>query len=532
MNEQLELIPQNTIRIETALSRFPVHKLARQRGSINIDIRETTNAGVIKTKWKVSYNSEYGQPGPLAYKLDTLIINRRIDDERPSIPKIIKLGSLHEICRELGLSEGKSKNDIKKALRQNAFAGITAKIVYKATDGTEQTLEADFTRYSILFTGEKFPNGHRANAVYILLNDIYMKVLTEAQTRPLDYDYLLNLPPAAQRFYELIGFQIYAVLKHERPRARLLYSDFCTRAPQTRYLDWEHVRKQMYKVHALHLKSGYLAKVEFQEQHNERGELDWLMLYTPGRRAQAEFRAANKKPRAIQRLNSASPPLLPTTTEPEPPARQVQRPTHPTALKRPTDATHEADAESEQFVTKLLQFLITEPTARELVRDYRKSVELQLRALPHRNLNKIKDLAAWLVVAIKESHQLPEPVTEALAREEEVKHSIAKREAETARQQRRKALQPAYYDFLKGRAGHIEKTQPEAFTAFLAKEAAARLEIEHNRLYKPKFKAQLLAVFDAEESHLDRFRAAFQEPTFDQWREANSRSDDGVTTAL
>ena len=64
MNEQLELVPQNTIRIETALSRFPVHKLARQRGGITIDITETTGAGVIKTKWKVSYNSEYGQPGP------------------------------------------------------------------------------------------------------------------------------------------------------------------------------------------------------------------------------------------------------------------------------------------------------------------------------------------------------------------------------------------------------------------------------------------------------------------------------------
>ncbi len=55
------------------------------------------------------------------------------------------------------------------------------------------------------------------------------------------------------------------------------------------------------------------------------------------------------------------------------------------------------------------------------MRDYRKAVELHLRALPHRNLAKIRDLASWLIVAIKENHQLPEPIIDALAREEEVK---------------------------------------------------------------------------------------------------------------
>ena len=206
MNEQLELIPQNTIRIETALSRFPVHKLSK-RGNISIDISERNSAGEIKTKWEVSYNSKYGQPGQLAYKVDTLVVNRRIDEERPAIPKIIKLGSLSEVCRELGIpASGKNTNHVKKALRQNAFAGITAKITFRATDGTERSVEADFTRYSVIFTGEKFPDGRKANAVYLILNDVYMRVLNEAQTRPLDYDYLRDLPPAAQRFYELIGF--------------------------------------------------------------------------------------------------------------------------------------------------------------------------------------------------------------------------------------------------------------------------------------------------------------------------------------
>jgi hypothetical protein len=513
MNEQLELIPQNTIRIENALSRFPVHKLARQRGGITIDIRETTRAGELKTKWKVSYNSEYGQPGALAYKVDTLIVNRRIDDERPSIPKLIKLGSLSELCRELAMRRcGANANDLKKALMQNVGAIITAKLSYKATDGTERTIEAGFSRYSVIFTGERFPDGRKANAVYILLNEIYLKVLNEAQTRPLDYDYLRDLPPTAQRFYELIGFQIYAVLKHERPRARMFYSDFCTRAPQTRYFDYEHVKKQMYKVHAPHLKSGYLAKVEFQQQQAESGELDWMMLYTPGHRAEAEFREATRKPRILPQPQAAK------TTKP---SRESYEAPLPASTEPPATAIREADDASESLVSKLLSFHLSEAPARELVRDYRKSVELQLRALPHRNTGKIKDLASWLIKAIRENYELPEEMKHALEKEEEVKRQLSKREAAQARQSHKDAVQPAFYTYLRGRDRQLPDEQPEAYRAFLEKEAGERSGIENNRIFKPKFKAHQLTIFDHEESHLDRLREYFQEPTLDNWIEHN-----------
>lgn len=506
MTEQLELIPQNTIRIETALSRFPVHKLARQRGGILIDIKESTSTGELKTRWKVSYNSEYGQPGPLAYRVDTLIINRRIDDERPSIPKVVKLGSLSEICRELGVPpSGANTNDVKKALHQNASAYITAKISYKATTGEERTIEAGFSRYSVIFTGERFPDGTKANAVYLILNDVYMKVLNEAQTRPLDYDYLRQLSPAAQRFYELIGFQIYAVLKHERPRARMLYSDFCTRAPQTRYFDYEHFKKQMYKVHAPHLRSGYLLKVEFQEQQTESGEADWLMLYTPGQRAQAEFREADKRPRPrAAKATKPSREIPPAPTEPQAPAQ-----------------IGAADDEAEQLVSKLMAFHVAEATARELVRDYRRAAELQLRALPHRNTGKIKDLAPWLIQAVRENYELPEGFKHALEKEEEVRRQLAKKEAEQTRQRRREALQPAYYEFLRGREAEHRSERQKAYSSFLEHEAGERREIEQSSVYKAKLKTKLLADFDHEESHLDRLRAYFTEPTLDEWLEQN-----------
>ena len=124
-----------------------------------------------------------------------------------------------------------------------------------------------------------------------MLNDVFMQVINGAMTRPLDYDYLKSLPPAPQRFYELLSYQMYAALKYDRPRAKLVYSEFCTHAPQTRHADWEKVRSQMTKIHRPHLQSGYIAKVDYEQTANGDGQPDWVMLYTPGPKARAEYRA-------------------------------------------------------------------------------------------------------------------------------------------------------------------------------------------------------------------------------------------------
>ncbi len=503
MSQELErgqLLPLNTIRTESALSRFPVHRLSNG-GNVNIEIRESNDEGELKTKWKVSYNSEYGQPGALAYKVDTLAVNRKFDEIGRPLPTLIRLESVAAIAKELG----SNRVEIKKALYQNAFAAITTKMSYKGKDGTEKTIEAGFTRYSIIFTGETLPDGRKADAVYLLLNEIYREILNTAQTRPLDYDYLKELSPGAQRFYELLSFQIFGALANARPRAKMLYSYYCTRAPQTRYFDYEHFKKQMYKVHASHKKSGYISAVEFRETTDSEGRADWEMLYTPGRKAKAEFRAFSEPNRTLgkkrKQPEQLALPAAPTPAEP-PPAQNI----------------HDAAPKDEPLVSKLISFHIAETTASELVRDYRKSVELQLRALPYRNLNKIKDLAAWLVVAIKESHQLPEAITEAQAKEEEVRKAQAKREAHEARQRDEEARRAAYFDFLRARAGQTEKKQPEAYRAFLADTAAKRGELEADSTSKGQAKKILLRVYDDEQSQLERFRDYFNEPSLEEWQ--------------
>ncbi len=269
----------NRIRVETALSRFPMHRLAK-KGEIAIKLKEV--------KWEITYTVKHGQPGPLAYKVDTLIVNRKVDEAMRPVPKVIKLGSLYQIAQNLGL--GGDTNAVKKALLQNASAFVECSIKYKSRDGREKELEQGDTRYGVIFTGDKLPEGVVADAVYLVLHDWYRQLLDDVMFRPLDYDYLKKLTPAAQRFYELLSFQLFGAIRSKRPRAKMLYSDYCTHSPQTQYFDWERVRKQMYKLHAPHIESGYIAKVAFEETV-AAGQPDWEMYYTPGPKAEREYRA-------------------------------------------------------------------------------------------------------------------------------------------------------------------------------------------------------------------------------------------------
>jgi hypothetical protein len=276
------------IRTETVLSRLPIHNLAK-KGRVNIQIVKKDADGHVTLQWEVSHSDRYGQPRAVAYKLDTIVINRRLDEEGRPLPKMVCLGSLREIADELGCGD---TNLVRRAMRQNAFAAITARLTYTTAAGHERRIEANFTRYSVIFTGEKLPDGRRADAVYIILNEPYREVLDSAPVRPLNYDYLKVLSPAAQRFYEILSYRIFAALNNKADsEARISYSDYCMFSPQQRYFDYDHFKKQMWKIHRSHLQSGYLKASRYTAATDAGGNPDWMMHYVPGPRAHAEFRA-------------------------------------------------------------------------------------------------------------------------------------------------------------------------------------------------------------------------------------------------
>jgi hypothetical protein len=288
-----ELAPLEIIRTETVLSRFPIHNLSKT-GKVDIRINKKNEKGQVELRWEVSYNERYGQARQLAYKVDTIFINQRIDELGRPLPKIIRLGSLRDIASELGFSSPDTAK-VKEALIQNATAAITAKLTYKDRNGQQRELEAVFTRYSLIFTGEKLPGGTKADGVYLILNDPYWEVLNAAPDRPLDYGYLRSLPPTAQRFYEILSFRIFTAIKYRQPYARILYSEYCMYSAQQRHYDYEHVKKQLYKLHRPHKQSGYLAEITFEPIVDAEGKSDWTLLYKPGPKAVAEYETFHQK---------------------------------------------------------------------------------------------------------------------------------------------------------------------------------------------------------------------------------------------
>lgn len=400
-----ELYQFNPIRVETVLSRFPVHRLAK-KGKIEIEISEKDESGEVKTSWEVTYNSKHGQPGALAYKVDTLIVNRRIDESPRPVPEILRLGSLKELGTELGLwDSGKNRSDIKRALNQNAGATINAKKSYKGADGVERTIEISDTRYGVIFTGKRFPDGSKADAVYLILHRAFREMINTAPLRPLDYAYLKDLAPGPQRLYELLSYQIFAALKNNRPRAKLLYSYFCARAPMTRYFDHDHVKKQMYKLHAPHKQSGYILDVELREFRGPDNNPDWEMLYTPGRRAKAEFRELKNSRRGLEAMF------------PEQEAERIVRP-FASAPASIVASNAPSDSEFEALVAQLVGHKVSEKKARELVASKPETVSLQLRALPFLPHGQGKrNFAGRLVSAIENDYALPQALVDSLEKE-------------------------------------------------------------------------------------------------------------------
>ncbi len=415
----IDALSPNPIRVETALSRYPVHRLAKH-GEIAIDIRERNAEGEVSIKWEVTHNSKYGQSGPLAYKLDTLVINRRIEEAPRPVPRIIRLGSLREIIAELGYSNHATEK-IRSALRQNAGSLITAKIDFNLNNGKKRSLEADFTRYSVVLAGEELPDGRRADAVYIILNDIYMQVINGAVARPLDYDYLKELPPAPQRFYELLSYQMYAAIKNGRDRARLLYSEFCRYAPLTRHFEWRRVRGQMDKIHQPHMESGYIGRIDYRAVADGEGKRDWIMLYTPGPKAWAEHRAFAMRggPTAIE--------VEPLTADPTP------LPLFDRCAPAPLAA-------------ELIDCGVSPAMAAQLAREHaEEAIRIQLEHLAwllEKKPGKIDDPAAWIVHAVRTGHATPKGF---IGRAEREARAEAKRrkEREAASAKRREREQEA-----------------------------------------------------------------------------------------
>jgi len=471
-----DLAPLHIIRTETVLSRLPLHNLAK-KGRVNIHITQKNADGDITLRWDVSYSEKYGQARQLAYKLDTIVINRRLEDYHRPLPYVIRLGSLTDLAHQCRL--GRDTNSVKKALLQNAAAFITAKLRYRATDGTERTLEAGFTRYSVVFTGERLPDGTTADAVYLLLNAPYWEVLNHAPTRPLDYDYLTALPPAAQRCYEILSYKLFAALKYRHAQATLLYSEYCTFSAQQRYPDYPHVKKQMYKVHKPHVASGYLESVRYEATTDEDGRPDWVMSYVPGPKAHAEYAAFNARLRRRPTRPAAGPQHSEQVTTPAPPSAAAATVVPATSsLAADETLTAQAQALVQHFHQRFHGTADVAPSAKALT---------QARALVARyGVEQARHLVDFSYAAAQDTDYHPQTfggILQYTARAltdyaQAQERAIAEERAreEQRRAQEAKSLRQQYESYRAARLAELRATTPPDVLAAIEQAAATQFD--------------------------------------------------------
>jgi hypothetical protein len=98
-------------------TEMPVHQLSKKGEQEIRIIRRPANGGQVTLYWKVEPNVAVGHPGQLAYRLDTWVIKRRLDQLPRPIPRLIRVGDLRQIARELDL--GGDTNAVKRAFEQN-----------------------------------------------------------------------------------------------------------------------------------------------------------------------------------------------------------------------------------------------------------------------------------------------------------------------------------------------------------------------------------------------------------------------------
>jgi len=464
---QSEALSLELIRTETVLSRMPVHNLAKQ-GRVNIQIIKTTPAGEVELKWEVSYSERYGQARQLAYKLDTIIVNQRIDEAGRPLPKLLRIGSLNEICAELNLAThaGQNAKDLKRAFLQNASAFITAKFNYRANDGTERHVEAGVTRYGVIFTGEKLPDGRKADAVYISFNDPFWEVLNNAPVRPLDRVYMRELPPAAQRFYEIISRKIFAALKNDYARAKISYSEYCTFSAQLRHFERQRVQDQMAKVLRPHKASGYITAIKYEPIIDAQSQPDWILYLTPGPKAHAEFAAAHTRRKVLKPTDA-------TANE-----TKGDQPKHHRIVPRQTESRLELASVQPTFdptlVSEITRRGINEKKAHELLAnlkpgqdkvliaqlEYAEQTVRQLQGTP----NQVRNPSGFIISMIERNATLPdnfETSAQRTAREEREGKERARRTAEEARQE----LEWEYDDYRDKEIDHYIEANTPTFEA-------------------------------------------------------------------
>jgi len=277
---------------------FNVVSKSKHMDCIEINDIERMPDGYKEIYWRVSRSMYYDFPGAFARRIHTEIVTPILNWMPKPIPRLIKLGSLYEMCKVLGIVyHSKNRNDIKKALESIAATTIKTKGTFciKDAQGNKKFIEEKIIHLyeAVYFRGAIFPNGNRADETTIVLSHEYAHNFNRGYVAPLDFSYIKSLHSSvAQRLYELLNIWLYPVLENKSIVLAKKYSTLCSYAPLVKQNKIWLAKQQLKSSHEQLINSNYISSVEWESIGKND---DWLIKYHIGQRAIDWYNSTRRK---------------------------------------------------------------------------------------------------------------------------------------------------------------------------------------------------------------------------------------------
>ena len=423
--KEIELAIPETIRSEFHFLKFPFFDLCprtSKKDRIEVKEVEETTEGKIEVWWKVSRNIDSDLPSSFARKIHKEVVEKTLNGALKPIQRLIRLGSMRQICKDMNIAaSGKSIKEIKKALQDIKAATIEAKGTFrkKEKNGAKKFFEGSFNLYDmIFFTGETLPDGAEADAVYILLNDMYVQNFNNNFVVPLDYQYFQVLRgDISSRMYEVLSVWFYPALENGKTYIEKWYSELCNYFPLIRQNKQFKAKGILKDAHQQHVKNGFLAREP--EWIDTSKKDDWLIRYYIGPKASNWYKQNKKVSPLAGEIKQLEKPLV---------VKKLVR----EEKKEENIPEQQAKTEENPLVKQLVDLGITQRIAKKLVEQGKPElIEAWIGAI--NDVSAAKDKAAFLVRAIQEDWALPEIYKqrkEQKKKQEEEQVKLRKREEE------------------------------------------------------------------------------------------------------
>lgn len=434
-----------------------------------------------------------------------IITDRRQDGEEIRNP--ISFTSA-ELLRSLDrrVDAGKNYDDIESWLdRMTSTTVISKSAVYLAGRKSWATDRFHVFERAVSI-GRELPDGTVADKNYVWLSEWQLENINSNYVLPIDFETYKQLKNYISKALVPI-LQVWLYTSQDEGAFEKRYDEFCQYLNVREYEHLSKIKEKLSPALDELVAHGYIASWRIERASD--GESYKVVLhhgikfYADGRKRLEQRSSATGK-RSGNRHDQLS--LMPPA---EAPARK-------------SAAAEALTEEQRALVEKLLEHGLHRDVATKLVKTMPEEVDRQLEYLPYRTVKKNK--GGMLREAILGQWTAPDDYLKTKKQEldrhesqERAKRKKAEEAEAAARKKKEEEQKRAYFAHLRERLAHIEKAQPKVFDAFVRDDAARRAELEADPAHKGAVKKIHLRLFDDEESHLERFREFFNEPTLDEW---------------